>query len=70
LNLTFLSLFIHRLRGGSHQKSNLTSVAESHTSEMSVTAVRHVHSKTGNDSDSSIEHAIEGEQKVKGHVLK
>ncbi|KDR24279.1 uncharacterized protein LOC110827610 isoform X2 [Zootermopsis nevadensis] len=50
-----------RLRGGNGQKSGLTSVTESH---MNVTTVRHVHRKTGNDSDSSNEHAVENEQKI------
>jgi hypothetical protein len=65
----FFFLFIYRLRGGSRQKSDLTSVRESQ-SEMSVTTLRHVHRKTGNDSDSSTEHAVENEQKVMGCVTK
>jgi hypothetical protein len=63
-------MFIHRSRGGSRQKSGLTSVTESHTSEVSVTAFRHVRRKTGNDSDSSTEHSVEDEQKVNNYVTK
>lgn len=65
-----LFLFINRLRGSSGQKSGVTQARESHTSEVSVTAFGHVHTKTGNDSDSSTEHAVEDEQKVRGLVIK
>jgi hypothetical protein len=63
-----LFLCINSLRVGNRQKSGLTSVTESHTSEASVTAVKHVHRKASNDSDSSIEHVAEDNQKVKIHV--
>jgi hypothetical protein len=62
-------LFINRLRGASWQKSGVIPVTESHTSEVSVTTFAHVHGKAGNDSDSSTEHTVEDEQKVKGHVI-
>jgi hypothetical protein len=61
-----LFLFINRLRGSSRQKSGVTPARESHTSEVTVTTSGDVHMKTGNDSDSSIEHAVEDEKKVKG----
>jgi hypothetical protein len=63
-------LFVNRLRGTSHQKSGVSPVAESHTSEVSVTTFAHVHRKAGNDSDSSTERAVEDKQKVKDHVIK
>ncbi|XP_069685139.1 klaroid protein-like [Periplaneta americana] len=53
-----------RQRGGSRQKSNTTSVVESRTSEVSVTTHKHVRRKTGNESDSSIENAVEDQQKI------
>lgn len=65
-----LFLFINRLRGSSSQKSGVTRARESHTSEVSVTALGHVHTKTGDDSDSSTDHAVEDEQKVKGLTVK
>jgi hypothetical protein len=65
-----LFLFVNRLRGSSHQKSGVIPARESHTSEVSVTTFGHVHMKTGNDSDSSTEHAVEDERKVKGLVIK
>lgn len=70
MNQTLQFLFINRLRGSSRQKSGVTPARESHTSEVSVTTFGHVHMKTGNDSDSSAEHAVEEEQKVKGLVIK
>jgi hypothetical protein len=63
-------LLFGRLRGTSHQKPGVSSVAESHASEVSVTTFAHVHRMTGNGSDSSTEHAVEDKQKVKGHVIK
>jgi hypothetical protein len=66
----FFFFFIHRLKDGSHQKHGQTSVTESHMSDTSVTTLRRVHRKTGNDSDSSTEYAVENEQKVKGYVTK
>lgn len=53
-----------RLRVGNRQESGLTSVRESHTSEASVTTVKHVHRKASNDSDSSIEHFAENDRKI------
>jgi hypothetical protein len=63
-----LFLFVTSLRVGNRQKSGLTSVTESHTSEASVTTVKHVHRKTTNDSDFSVEHVAENDRKVKIRV--
>jgi hypothetical protein len=63
-----LFLFFRRLRVGNRQESGQTSVRESHTSEASVTNVKHVHRKASNDSDSSFEHVAEDDRKVKIHV--
>jgi hypothetical protein len=63
-----LFLFCSRPRVGNRQESGQTSVRESHTSEASVIAVKHVHRKASNDSDSSVEHVTEDDQKVKIHV--
>jgi hypothetical protein len=66
-----LFLFISRLRDSNRQKSGLTSVTESHTTEAHVvTTVKHVDGKACNDSDSSTERAAEENQKVKMHVTK
>jgi hypothetical protein len=59
-----LFLFFSRLRVDNRQESGLTSVKESHTSEASVTTVKHVQRKASNDSDSSIEHFAENDRKV------
>jgi len=64
-----LFLFFSRLGVGNRQESGQTSVRESHTSEASVTAVKHVHRKASNDSDSSVEHVAEDDRKVKMHVI-
>jgi len=44
-------------------------LSENLTSEASVTAVKHVHRKASNDSDSSVEHVAEDDRKVKMHVI-
>ncbi|KAJ9600039.1 hypothetical protein L9F63_009656, partial [Diploptera punctata] len=51
-----------RQKGGSRQKSNLTTVTESHTTE-SVTTHRYVNKRSGNESDSSVELIVEEEPK-------
>lgn len=53
-----------RLRVGNRQESGQTSVRESHTSEASVTTVKHVHRKASDDSDSSVEHVAEDDRKI------
>jgi hypothetical protein len=63
-----LFLFFRRVRVGNRQESGQTSVRESHTSEANVTTVKHVRRKASNDSDSSVEHVAEDDQKVKIHV--
>jgi hypothetical protein len=65
IKLLLLFLFFSRLRVGNRQESGQTSLRESHSSEASV---KHVHRKASNDSDSSVEHVLQDDRKVKIHV--
>ncbi|PSN30516.1 hypothetical protein C0J52_17659 [Blattella germanica] len=52
-----------RQKVGGRLKSNLATVTESHTSEVTVRSQRRVNRRTGNESDSSTERAVEDDHK-------